>query len=258
MRVAVCRSKVVVVLALAIILASSLCRAQDASVTASSGAERTISLGVEADMNTQYIWRGIVFESSPVIQPSVWVSARSLTLSVWNSHAPRRETGVGIGDEVDFILTHEHDWQLVSSEFEFGYYIYPGDDESPATSEVTASFSRSAGFLSASTRHTFDILEYRGSYYGEASLSAEYDAACGLDFETRAFTGWASAEFNEAYAGVSHSAFNLAGLEAAITFRIAGPLYVRPHVETYFTLDRIIAEATQHHVTSAGLAFGVD
>ena len=258
MKMTVYQFKFVLALALAMVLASLPSKAQDGPMTASSGAEKAISLGVEADMNSQYIWRGIVFESSPVIQPSVWVSVRSLTLSVWNSHAPRRETGVGIGDEVDFMLTHEHDWQLVSSEFEFGYYVYPGDDESPSTGELTASFSRSVGLLSASTRHTFDILEYRGSYYGEASLSVEHDAAYGLNFETRAFTGWASAEFNEAYACVSHSALNLAGLEAAVTVRIAGPLYVRPHVETYFTLNRIIAEATQHRVTSAGLAFGVD
>jgi len=258
MKMAVYRFKFILALAPAIVLVSLPCRAQDNPATALSETERTIGLGAEADMNAQYIWRGIVFESSPVVQPTVWASARSFTLAVWNSHALGRETGVGIGNEIDLMLAHEYDWHLFSSEFEFGYYLYPGDDESPATGELTVLFSRSVGLLSASTRHTFDILEYRGSYYGEASLCLEYDVAHGLNFETRAFTGWASAEFNETYAGVSHSALNLTGFEAAATFRITGPLYVRPHVETYFILDRTIVEATQHHVTSAGLAFGVD
>ncbi len=257
-RLAVSRCKLIPTLALAIILARLSCMAEDNSVTASDGADKVVSLGFEADMNSQYVWRGIVFECNPVIQPTVWASARSVTLSVWNSHVPGRETGVGIGHEVDFTLTHEHDWRLVTSELEFGYYLYPGDDESPATGEFTVSFSCPVGFLNACTRHTFDILEYKGSYFGETSLSVECITAHGLNLETRVFTGWASAEFNEIYAGVSHSALNLAGLAASATFRIAGPLYVCPHVEAYFTLDRTIVEATQPHVTNVGLAIGVD
>lgn len=252
------RFKLILALQLAMVLTSSPCQTQEGPAGASSEAERIISLGAEADMNSKYIWRGIVFENRPVVQPSVWASARNFTLSIWNNHVPGRETGVGIGDEIDFILTYEQDWQLFSSELEFGYYLYPGDDESPATGELTVSFSRSMGLFSASTAHVFDLLEYRGSYYGEASLSVEREMARGLTLQTRAFTGWASAKFNETYAGVWGDALNLAGLEGTATWRIAGPLYVRPHVETYFTLDRTIAEATQHHITSAGLAIGVD
>jgi hypothetical protein len=252
------RFKFVWLLQVAAALASSACLGQNNPAQISSEAERMISLGAEADMNSRYIWRGIIFEDNPVAQPSLWASFRSLTLSLWSNHVLGQEIGVGIGDEIDFTVAHEHDWRLLTSGLEFAYYLYPGEDESPATGEFTLSVSRSIGLLTASTRHTFDVLEYRGAYFGDASLSFEHEPLQGLDFEMKALAGWASAEFNEAYIGISRSALNLAGMELAATIRVAGPLYVRPHAEACFILDHTIADVARPHVTNAGLAIGVE
>jgi hypothetical protein len=52
-----------------------------------------VTLGVDAALNSQYVWRGLSYTNKPVIQPDVWISASGFTAGVWANVEPSSYTG---------------------------------------------------------------------------------------------------------------------------------------------------------------------
>ena len=42
-----------------------------------------VTVGADAYLNSQYVWRGLTFTNKPVIQPDVWLSAYGFTVGAW-------------------------------------------------------------------------------------------------------------------------------------------------------------------------------
>lgn len=53
------------------------------ALTAAVPAAAQVTIGADAYLNSQYIWRGLTFTNKPVIQPDVWVSAYGFTVGAW-------------------------------------------------------------------------------------------------------------------------------------------------------------------------------
>ena len=69
--------------------------------------------------------------------------------------------------------------------------------------------------------------------------------------------GWASAGFNEDYVGTHGRALDYAAAGGTITIRLAGPWYLRPHVDVYRLVNADVQRAlNETMLTSAGLAIG--
>jgi hypothetical protein len=220
--------------------------------------ENSITGGIEVDFNSKYVWHGLIFTDEMVIQPSAWISAHNFTFSIWNNQVPGGEDGFGTGDEVDLSVAYERAFGQFGSEFAFAHYSYPTQDNAPSTGELSARFSRVIGNVELSTEHSLDVIEYGGAYFGDVEATFKREIKEDLSYNFAVSLGWASAEFNNTYAGVNQSALNLLGGALSVYWDITDNLYLMPHLEIYRILNDAIADATQIDVFCAGAVVGIE
>jgi hypothetical protein len=161
------------------------------------------------------------------------------------------------------MLTYERDWEKLKMETTLDAYTGQQSSgirtgiEARNTMEGSLKLSYPAGPLRIFTTHAFDVLAYRGSYFGEAGLEYERKVTKSIEFTTAIRSGWASARFNDVYIGVNKSAFNYAGAEGSLTFYLGPRLYFRPHIEFSSITDRTLrSQLSPANIVNFGLAFG--
>jgi hypothetical protein len=130
--------------------------------------------------------------------------------------------------------------------------------ESRNTMEGSLKLSYPAGPLRIFTIQAFDVLAYRGSYFGEAGVEYERQLSKNTEFMTSIRSGWASAKFNDVYIGVNKSAFNFVGAEGSLTYYRGKHLYFRPHIEFSSITDRRLRlQLSPVSIVNFGFAFGL-
>ena len=242
------------VVAVALSRFSSLCLAQ-AEVAEAANAT-TITGGAETDMNSRYIWHGIIFDDQFVVQPTVWLSTRNFTLSLWNNHVPQQENGLESGNEFDFELSYAKKFSWVDAEPGFAYFVYPHQAVSPPTGEATLKLAVPRGPVELSTTHSLDLIRYPGAYFGELMLGVEKEVPYGLTPALSVSAEWASAKFDEAYADAHRSAGNVIGAAASLKCSLAWHFYVKPHVELFHFLDSQAEQMTRRNTLNVGGTVG--
>jgi hypothetical protein len=111
----------------------------------------------------------------------------------------------------------------------------------PPTGELAVKFSYPLrGSLAGFTTHTFDVVEYGGSYFGEAGV--EYERALGprASWASSIGVGWGSARFNQTYIGPDKGALNVAAFDLSLTYRLNEAAYLRTHIGFSSVLDRTL------------------
>jgi hypothetical protein len=221
--------------------------------------ESTFTYGAEMDFNSRYVWRGLLLDDGPVGQPSAWISAFGFTLTAWSNVAMTDASGVAGLNSGGFILAYDRDWEKLRLEAALDAYMgrMSSDIESRNTMEGSLKLSYPAGPLRIFTTHAFDVLAYRGSYFGEAGLEYAKQITKSTEFTISARSGWASAKFNDVYIGVNKSAFNFVGVEGSLTYYLGRRMYFRPHVEFSSITDRMLrGQLAPANIVNFGLAFG--
>jgi len=158
------------------------------------------------------------------------------------------------------ILTYERDWEKLRIEAALDAYMgrQSSDIESRNTMEGSLGMSYPVGPIRIFTTHAFDVLAYRGSYFGEAGLEYEKQVTKSAEFTISVRSGWASSKFNEVYIGVDKSAFNFVGAEASLTCNLGSRMYFRPHIEfSSITNRRLRGQLAPADIVTFGLAFGL-
>jgi hypothetical protein len=240
----------------------SLC-AQDASLTdppavaeEKGESSNKLSWGYEADYNSKYVWRGIAFSKGAVIQPSLWVTSRGTTYTVWANGNLESRDGRQV-NEIDYSLSWEGKWNKASIEPSLAIYTYPNQQDAPWTSEASVKLSWPIGKLSIFTTHTFDAYQYSGAYFGDVGFCYEKELSKRTSLESSMSLGWANAEFNETYIGPSKTALNLAAFDMSVTYNTKDGLYVRPHISATRILDNTLRNAiVDPGILTIGLAVG--
>jgi hypothetical protein len=234
-------------------------QAQEAE--AEKGKSSEIAYGFETDFNSRYVFRGLAYSQGPVNQSTAWMAVSGFTLYAWGNFVLNREPHQGEFTEMDFGVSYKREWKKLSVEPTFDYYLYrtPAPVKDPPTGEVSLKLTYQIGPAHAFTKQTFDIGRYRGAYLGEAGLAYEHKLNRKTTLATTFSLSWASAKFNEAYAGVPKRAFNLVGAEVSISYAPSRRFYLRPH----FELTRIVDGHLRRQLNSPtignfGLAFGLN
>src|SRR5215510_2445673 len=224
-----------------------------------SGASATFTYGAEMDFKSGYVWRGLLLDG-PVVQPSSWISAFGFTLSAWSNVAlTSASEGAGLNSG-GLILTYERDWEKLRIEAGLDAYMgrQSSDIESRNTMEGLLGLSYPVGPFRIFTTHAFDVLAYRGSYFGEAGLEYERQVTKSAEFTISVRSGWASSKFNDVYIGVDKPAFNLVGVEGSLTCYLGRRMYFRPHIEFSSITDRELrGQLAPANIVTFGLAFGL-
>lgn len=86
-----------------------------------------IELSAETAIYSQYVWRGFVLDSDPVIQPSVTVGAYGFSFNFWSSFDIDSADAVD-GDEVDFTLDYTYEHDLFTLFAGHTWYTFPPSD----------------------------------------------------------------------------------------------------------------------------------
>lgn len=216
------------------------------------------SYGSELDMNSRYLWRGMVCNDRAVAQPSVWMALSDWSLSVWGNRGLEERYGPAVVDEVDATLDFAHGWGAFTSLASVTYFHYPKQEDAPSTGEVMLGGEYSFGVLSLFTRHSVDYLEYAGGYWGEGGVSVDVSVAPSLILEASTGLGWASATFNESYWGVRRSSLSLWSFETALSWSPTEYLYLRPHAEFFSMLNRDVSADAEKQPVNVGLSVGFE
>jgi len=224
-----------------------------------SDANATFTYGAETDFNSRYVWRGLLLDG-PVEQPSAWISAFGFTFTAWsNVSFTNAYEGAGLNSG-GLILTYNRDWEKLRIEAALDAYMgrHSSDIRSRNTMEGSLGLSYPVGPLRIFTTHAFDVLAYRGSYFGEAGLEYERRVTKKTEFTISVRSGWASSKFNDIYIGVDKSAFNFVGAEGSLTHYLGSRMYFRSHIEFSSITDRRLrGQLAPADIVTFGLAFGL-
>jgi hypothetical protein len=229
------------------------------SVSEESVPHATFTYGAETDFNSGYVWRGLLLDG-PVVQPSSWISAFGFTFTAWSNVSLTSAYGGAGLNAGGMTLAYDRDWEKFSIEAALDAYMgrQSSDIESRNTMEGSLGLSYPVGPLRIFTTHAFDVLAYRGSYFGEAGLEYEKQVTKSAEFTISVRSGWASSKFNDVYIGVDKSAFNFVGAEASLTCYLGSRMYFRPHIKFSSITDRRLrGQLAPADIVTFGLAFGL-
>jgi hypothetical protein len=228
-----------------------------------SVARDTFAYGAEMDFSSDYVWRGLLLDDGPVWQPSAWISAFGFTFTAWGNVAMTSASGGAGQKSGGLTLTYERDWEKLRVAAALDAYTgrqssdIEADIDVRNTMEGSLKLSYPAGPLRIFTTHAFDVLAYRGSYFGEAGLEYERQVTKSAEFAISIRSGWASSKFNSVYIGVDKSAFNFAGAEGSLTYSLGPRLYFQPHIEfSSITARKLSEQLEQANTFNYGLAVG--
>jgi hypothetical protein len=223
----------------------------------------TFTYGAEMDFNSNYVWRGLLLDDGPVWQPSAWISGFGFTLTAWSNVAMTSASG-GAGLKTGgLILTYERNWEKLRIEAALDAYMgqpsmdIEADIEARNTMESSLKMSYPVGPLRIFTTHAFDVLAYRGAYFGEAGLEYQRQVTKNTEFTISTRSGWASSKFNDVYIGVNKSAFNFVGVGVSGAYYLGQRMYFRPHFEfSSITDGRLRGQLVPSNIVNFGVAFG--
>jgi len=140
------------------------------------------------------------------------------------------------------------------------FYFYLNQEDSPDTGEFCLKFSHPViASIKFFTTHSFDIVRYRGSYFGDAGLSFKHEFNSKLSMDSVLSLAWASNKFNEVYIGFPKTAFNLVTAGVSFTYYVNDTIYLSPHIETQVILDSNLQDQLDKPtIFNGGLAIGME
>lgn len=237
--------RMIPVIALAIVLASSSAWAADAAAT--------------LDVNSAYVWRGITFNDGWVAQPSIDVGKNGFGLNVWGNYDIEDYEGALAVDEHDFSeidLTAYYAFKVDKLEFSLGVidYLFPSSGAEGTVELYGSAGIPIAGGLSAAFNFYYDVDEV-DSYYADLGLTYAMALTDSLGVEIGAKVGYAGQDFAEYYsAAATAGGFYDYGVSLALTYAVNHALSVGAKIN--YT-DSVDSDVLPDADTTTGI-YGVD
>lgn len=161
--------------------ASSALRAQTLVRTAPVESDKGgISGGVETDIASRYLFRGVPYSQGPVKQSTTWLTIKDLHLYSRGNLILGREPMQGRFNEIDVGVSYPRERLRLSWTPSFDCFFYRSEKAVRAppsaapTCEASVKLRYSLGKSSLFTEQIVDTGNYRGAYYGEAGVSHEH------------------------------------------------------------------------------------
>jgi hypothetical protein len=216
-----------------------------AAAAAAQEPARPITYGIEIGFRSGHADRGFIINDRPVVQPVMWLSGSGTEFSVWSSFALAQTTDAARPEIVELKLEHEQTWGKVTVAPALRMYFYhdPLSAERDRSLEGWLDLSYDVGPFSLFTRHSLDVLTYKGAYFVDAGIESEHRVSPPLELGGSLAAGWASSRFNYAYAEVAKS--TLDRVRAATWLNVyRGRLYTGAHLEFSTIVDPAVRAAT--------------
>jgi len=204
-----------------------------------------MTYGVEITFRSGHADRGFIINDRPVVQPVMWLSGNGTEFSGWSSFAAAQTTDGARPQILELELTREQEWGKFTvgpAIRMFFYHDALGTDRTRSL-EGWLNLSYDLGPFRLFTRHSLDILTYKGAYFVDAGIEFEHRISPPLEIGGSLGAGWASWRFNYAYAEVAKSTLDRVSAETWLTV-YTGHFYVGPHLEFSTIVDPAVRAAT--------------
>lgn len=217
--------------------------------------------GMEIGLRSGHADRGFLISDRLVAQPEAWVSGRVAELSVWGNLPLAGNTDGSRPWIVEAELSRAIEWGnlSVAPAVRMFYYRDPLSIYNTKSVEGWLYLSYGTGPFRVFTNHSLDVWTYGGAYFGEAGIESEGALSAAVELGGSVGAGWASAKFNEAYAGLARSALDRVSVEAWLTVHPQPHFYVTPHVEfSTIVNDAVRAQLARPTFVLVRLSTGVE
>lgn len=201
--------------------------------------------GIEADLNSKYIWRSLAWSEGLVLQPSFWTGTGGWSFTLWSNYVLNNEEYRHKFNEIDLRLGYEFDMGDFTIGTAVNIYTYPNQDAifSPTTAEFELLVAYTMGSFTFETTHFIDVWDNKGGWVGEIGVEYENAVSGSLTLAAAARVIFANTKFNEYYIPVGKAAVNALVLEAGLSYSLPGGFYIRPHLEWNTLLDKEVKDA---------------
>jgi len=201
------------------------------------------SVGVSADLVSRYVWRGILINEDPVVQPSATLTWKGLSLNVWQSWDTTDQLNHrGKVQETDYTLSYSKtvlDGKLTLSG---GAILYTFPDAGVFnTTELFAAATVNT-LLSPTIAVYKDIDESRGLYINP-SISHTITINDKANVVLKASVGWGDAKNNGFYLGSAGGEVADYGLSAQLNYSVTSAFVVSPYIKFSDFIDGDIRTA---------------
>lgn len=245
--------KKIVKIAAVIFIAASLAQFFGAACAAAGKSGKTgAATGFETDYISKYVWYGIPLSEGAVAQSYLWLENRGYTYMIYgNFDLARREF-----DQYNLNVSKTFNMGVFEAEATLQSYHFPTAEDTPSTREFIMTLTRPYGNFSLYLSQAWDIHTYKGSYVADLGVSIEREAGRG-EFKSSFFIEYGSRIFNEINLEFPQPAIDMAGIETSYTYTRHDGIYIRPHAEYYFVINKDLKKLVEKPDTfSYGVAVG--
>lgn len=221
---------------------------------AAAPAAKDWSVTTSADFVSKYVWRGLLLNEDPAIQPSVTGTWKGLSLSVWSSldttdysqsiYGNTGESREWDFSEVDYVLTYTHTIDRFTLTGGYAYYQYPRTPFN-ATQEVSAKVVVNDTLpwgLVPSLAGYYEVDQVNGLYFNAGLLKSIEISKDRVTLDLSTGFGWGNAQNNKYYYyGTDESGFLDASATAMLNFKVTSAFVVSPFVTYSEIVDHEIA-----------------
>jgi len=208
--------------------------------------------GVETDVASAYLWRGLPYGGA-VVQPSAWLGWADWSLTGF-TNVPIEEPADGVADEWDLSLASSWELGPVNVDPQVDLYTYP---RWPDTVEATLGIGLPIGPFTIATAHSVDLVAQAGAYYAEVSATWGVAPAEPLWLDVAVHAGAATARYHRAYAGAYESGATAIRGGPTLTWTISETFSARTHGElAVLPDDEVAAAAGGRTAWNVGVALG--
>jgi hypothetical protein len=234
-----------------------------------------INSGAEADIVSDYVWRGMVFSKGFVLEPYGYVSAYGITPAIWANVQLQDEHNTL--DEIDFIVSYNRSLSDLYVEVGYVYYYLPEfkyeepeGAENPKIGTVSPVDTSDVFIvlnypilppLSVYSDHYITVAGNGGAYYFDVGVGAGRALADNLALDAYFEAGFGSPKFNDFNLGREEFALNLVETGVSATYTLYNVMYVRPHLGYTALVDGDLRDAAGAGNTSfwfGGAAVGIE
>ncbi len=232
-------------------------------LSSGASAEETKGFSVSGDITvaSKYVWRGLILTDEQVLQPSLTVARKGLSLNLWaNTDLTDINGTSGEINELDYTI--DYSFSLDKADFSVGLiqYTFPHTGFEPTT-EIYASAGLSV-LLSPAVSVYYDADEV-GGLYGTFGVSHSFplgEVVKGISpsLDLSGSIGYATSDWNEGYYGVSSSGLVDLLLTASLSVPIDENLSVGPFVSFSQVIDSELQDAVaDDHATFFGVTLSL-
>jgi uncharacterized protein (TIGR02001 family) len=204
------------------------------------------SLSADITPASKYVWRGLILTDDPVLQPSVTLSHKNLSLNIWaNTDLTDINGTSGEINELDYTIDYSSSVDKVNFSVGLIQYTFPHTDFEPTT-EIYGSAGLSV-LLSPTVSVYYDSDEV-GGLYGTFGVSQSFPLGeiikkISPSLDLSGSIAYATSDWNEGYYGVKSSGLVDLLLTASLSVPIDEYLSLAPFVSFSQVIDSDLKKA---------------